>query len=115
MKKFLLISALLSTAFLAGCGTTNSVQPQANPTGQEPQVKPIDQQLETKTTGQTPQITACTMDAKACPDGSYVGRTGPNCEFAACPAASTSEIATEKTGGNYSCGITPDPNCEAGK
>ena len=29
---------------------------------------------------------ACTQDAKLCPDGSYVGRTGPNCEFAACPA-----------------------------
>lgn len=28
---------------------------------------------------------ACTMDAKVCPDGSYVGRQGPNCEFAACP------------------------------
>lgn len=27
---------------------------------------------------------ACTMDAKQCPDGSYVGRTGPNCEFI-CP------------------------------
>ncbi|MEK7117809.1 MAG: hypothetical protein AAB861_03490 [Patescibacteria group bacterium] len=23
----------------------------------------------------------CTQDALACPDGSYVGRTGPNCEF----------------------------------
>ena len=23
----------------------------------------------------------CTMDAKQCPNGSYVGRTGPNCEF----------------------------------
>lgn len=29
---------------------------------------------------------ACTMDAKQCPDGSYVGRVGPDCEFAACPA-----------------------------
>ena len=28
---------------------------------------------------------ACPMDAKLCPDGSYVGRTGPNCEFATCP------------------------------
>lgn len=28
---------------------------------------------------------ACTMDAKQCPDGSYVGRVGPNCEFAPCP------------------------------
>jgi len=30
---------------------------------------------------------ACTMDAKLCPDGSYVSRTGPNCEFALCPDA----------------------------
>ena len=28
---------------------------------------------------------ACTMDAKICPDGTAVGRTGPNCEFAPCP------------------------------
>lgn len=28
---------------------------------------------------------ACTMDARLCPDGSSVGRTGPNCEFAECP------------------------------
>lgn len=27
---------------------------------------------------------ACTMDAMLCHDGSYVGRTGPNCEFI-CP------------------------------
>lgn len=30
----------------------------------------------------------CTMEAKLCPDGSYVSRTGPNCEFAPCPSAS---------------------------
>jgi hypothetical protein len=29
--------------------------------------------------------TACTLEAKICPDGSAVGRTGPNCEFALCP------------------------------
>ncbi len=28
---------------------------------------------------------ACTQDAKLCPDGSYVGRVGPDCEFALCP------------------------------
>ena len=28
---------------------------------------------------------ACTQDAKLCLDGSYVGRVGPNCEFALCP------------------------------
>ncbi len=29
-------------------------------------------------------IVACTMDAMQCPDGSWVGRTGPDCEFV-CP------------------------------
>ena len=28
---------------------------------------------------------ACTEEAKACPDGSYVVRGGPTCEFAPCP------------------------------
>ncbi len=27
----------------------------------------------------------CTMEAKICPDGTAVGRVGPNCEFAECP------------------------------
>lgn len=31
----------------------------------------------------------CTMDAKLCPDGSAVGRSGPNCEFAPCPDEET--------------------------
>ena len=34
----------------------------------------------------TPDSVVCTMDAKICPDGSAVGREGPNCQFAACPA-----------------------------
>jgi hypothetical protein len=29
---------------------------------------------------------ACTTEAKMCPDGSGVGRTGPNCEYAPCPS-----------------------------
>jgi len=32
---------------------------------------------------------ACTLEAKLCPDGSAVGRTGPSCEFAECPTASS--------------------------
>jgi len=40
--------------------------------------------------GKNPQLLVkddrfCTMEAKLCPDGSYVGRVGPNCEFAECP------------------------------
>ena len=34
---------------------------------------------------------ACTMEAKMCPDGSYVGRTGSNCEFAACPTSNSKQ------------------------
>jgi outer membrane protein OmpA-like peptidoglycan-associated protein len=30
-------------------------------------------------------VTACTKEAKVCPDGSAVGRVAPSCEFAPCP------------------------------
>ena len=33
----------------------------------------------------SPEPVACTEEAKICADGSAVGRTGPNCEFAPCP------------------------------
>ncbi|EKD84788.1 MAG: hypothetical protein ACD_38C00161G0009 [uncultured bacterium] len=38
---------------------------------------------------QAPQ--ACTNEAMVCPDGSAVGRVGPNCEFAPCPAGKTTD------------------------
>jgi hypothetical protein len=34
---------------------------------------------------------ACTMEAKLCPDGSAVGRSGPKCEFAECPGGDYKE------------------------
>jgi putative hemolysin len=33
------------------------------------------------------ELVACTLEAKICPDGTAVGRVGPNCEFAQCPAS----------------------------
>ncbi|HOZ36897.1 MAG TPA: DUF333 domain-containing protein [bacterium] len=39
------------------------------------------------------KTTACTGEALVCPDGSSVGRTGPNCEFTPCPEAKP-EITT---------------------
>ncbi len=42
---------------------------------------------------------ACTQEAKLCPDGTYVGRTGPNCEFTKCPdeiSLQTKYITAEK-------------------
>ncbi|OGK19853.1 hypothetical protein A3C23_04070 [Candidatus Roizmanbacteria bacterium RIFCSPHIGHO2_02_FULL_37_13b] len=32
---------------------------------------------------------ACTMEAKICPNGTAVGRSGPNCEFNPCPIVKT--------------------------
>lgn len=57
-----------------------------------------------RTPSAAPQ-TACTTEAKLCPDGSAVGRTGPNCEFTACPQSNGLKTATTN-------GITfqyPDP------
>lgn len=50
----------------------------------------IDQILSTfkflsPTSSPTATQKACTQEAKICPNGSAVGRTGPNCEFAPCP------------------------------
>ncbi len=36
----------------------------------------------------TSEPVACTMDARQCSDGSWVGRTGPNCQFV-CPNSTT--------------------------
>lgn len=38
---------------------------------------------------------ACTQEAKLCPDGSAVGRVGPNCEFAPCPSVATTTAGGE--------------------
>jgi len=45
--------------------------------------------------------TACTQEAKLCPDGSYTSRTGPNCEFAACPSVLLSTTATSYDTANW--------------
>lgn len=49
---------------------------------------------------------ACTEEAKVCPDGSSVGRTGPHCEFAACPGEETAKPVT--------CPITEVKPCPDG-
>lgn len=38
---------------------------------------------------------ACTLEAKICPDGTAVGRQGPNCEFATCPAQPQEQVLSE--------------------
>jgi len=36
----------------------------------------------------------CTQDVKICPDGSFIGRTGPNCEFTSCPIIEAPVVKT---------------------
>lgn len=64
MKKFLIF--VLAVMLLGGC---NSVSLNSNNNSR----------------------VACSMEAKLCPDGSAVGRTGPNCEFAPCPGSETAD------------------------
>lgn len=48
---------------------------------------PISSETPVATSSATPTSTntACTMEAKICPDGSAVGRSGSKCEFSPCP------------------------------
>ena len=45
----------------------------------------------------TSNQTACTQDAKLCPDGTSVGRVDPNCEFAPCPTPKESTSSADMT------------------
>lgn len=40
-----------------------------------------------------PLAQQCTAEAKICPDGSAVGRTGPDCSFAECPVTTPAPIS----------------------
>lgn len=46
----------------------------------------------------------CTADAMQCPDGSWVGRTGPNCQFECPLATSTIGVALVETTINQEAG-----------
>lgn len=69
-----------------------------------------------------PGGTACTMEAKICPDGSAVGRSGPKCEFTPCPdaPAPTEPAPTEPAACTKDAKVCPDgsavgrtgPDCE---
>lgn len=58
-------------------------------------------------------LIACTEEAKLCPDGSYVGRTGPNCEFTPCPEENDdgTDGGLFKTTGTIMGKVTIGPLC----
>lgn len=53
----------------------------------------------------------CTQEAKLCPDGSYVSRTGPNCEFAACPETNNDCAKEGESIGAVYPGVVPKKCC----
>lgn len=54
----------------------------------------------------------CTQEAKQCPDGSYVGRTGPQCQFADCPKVTPNPIPpVTKQKGIVKGRVTISPVC----
>lgn len=54
-----------------------------------------------------PKQIACTAEAKVCDDGTSVGRSGPNCEFDACPVVSVTPEATPSGSPTGSPSATP--------
>jgi len=48
---------------------------------------------------------ACTMDAMMCPDGTYVGRSGPDCKFV-CPNSANSDFYSPQKGTVFNFGDT---------
>jgi len=64
LKKFIFLALLFVTFLFSAC-VRKSSSPSASP-----------------------ELHACTDEAKICPDGSAVGRSGPNCAFGACPSRS---------------------------
>ncbi|MCX6740308.1 MAG: hypothetical protein NTZ49_03710 [Candidatus Parcubacteria bacterium] len=48
-----------------------------------------------------PEPIACTQEAKICPDGSAVSRSGQNCEFAPCPGVSDQSNDCQKNNGTW--------------
>ncbi len=57
----------------------------------------------------TPEAAFCTQEAKLCPDGSYVGRVEPNCEFASCP--NTASLPKGYSLDSYKVEKTLDTSC----
>lgn len=63
----------------------------------------------------TSDQTMCTLDARQCPDGSYVGRTGKNCEFICSPQDSAIISPTAKAQVEVKLGVAVSPFGESVK
>ncbi len=87
LPTFVIASVLVVTGWLVW----GSIDPDARP--------PLSRTTSTvaTTTKTEPVAYECDGDAKICPDGSTVGRTGPQCEFVACPPPTAKSGAINTT------------------
>jgi len=56
---------------------------------------------------------ACIQDAMVCPDGTSVGRVGPNCEFAPCPTPTLTPEPTPEASPSETPSATPTATSSA--
>lgn len=56
---------------------------------------------------------ACTQEVMVCPDGTSVGRVGPNCEFATCPTPSLTPEPSPQASPSGSPSATPTATSSA--
>lgn len=91
-----ILTSLIFAVFALGCGGSSTPANTASPSNQAQPPEEETACLEGQDCDDAPiggeaqgpdQTQACTDEAMLCSDGSAVGRTGPNCEFAACPDA----------------------------
>lgn len=81
-------------------GKTNDPDPTSlEPINPSPSPSPTDQ-------------VACTQDAKQCPDGSYVSRVPPTCEFAQCPTSANKCGIESCHGLDVTCGANVPEICD---
>lgn len=91
LSKFLamaLFIALPFVGFYLGVQYQKNITPAYPSTQYIPEQKPALEPAHVQSVTINPmpqQQQLCTQEAKLCPDGSSVGRTGPHCEFATCP------------------------------
>jgi len=64
--------------------------------------------LTTPAAAQEGEYTMCTMDAMQCPDGTWVGRSGPNCEFVCGGASVDVGVGVDGSVGSDIIGVEGD-------
>ena len=82
-----LFVALPFVGFYLGVYYQKNLQPEETSSQELPAVKPANPN----------NGVVCTQDAKQCPDGNYVSRIPPACEFAPCPGETTTSISVVPT------------------